>query len=92
MKKTTTDRNKVHFAVMAIEASSKKMNISPMEMYQRLEKVNLFKRLVWDCYDIMHTQSLQHVSEDLVEAFAIGKSERTICRIMKIEKINMKCI
>ena len=68
IKKTINDRNKVHFGDMAIEASSKKMNISPMEMYQRLEKVNLFKRLVWDCYDIMHTQSLQHVSEDLVEA------------------------
>lgn len=68
MKETSNETNKIHFAVMAIEASSKKMNISPMEMYQRLEKVNLLKRLVLDCYDVMHTQSLQHVSEDLVEA------------------------
>ena len=68
MEETIYERNKIHFAIMAIEASSKKMNISPMEMYQRLEKVNLLKRLVLDCYDVMHTQSLQHVSEDLVEA------------------------
>ena len=55
---------------MALEASSRKMNISPMEMYQRLKRVDLFKRLVLDCYDVMHTQSLKHVSEDLVEALS----------------------
>ena len=68
MEETTNERNKIHFTVMAIEAGSKKMNISPMEMYQRLEKVNLLQRLVWGCYDVMHTQSLQHVADDLVEA------------------------
>lgn len=33
-------------------------------------RVDLFKRLVLDCYDVMHTQSLKHVSEDLVEALS----------------------
>ena len=49
--------DKIHFAVMAIEASAKEMSISPMEMRRRL-----------DCYDVMHTQSLRHVAEDVVEA------------------------
>ena len=56
--------DKIHFAVMAIEASAKKMRISPMEMRRRLEKVGLVRRLLLDCYDVMHTQSL----EDVVEA------------------------
>ena len=51
--------DKIHFAVMAIEASAKKMRISPMEMRRRLEL---------DCYDVMHTQSLRNVAEDVVEA------------------------
>ena len=46
--------DKIHFAVMAIEASAKKMRISPMEMRRR--------------YDVMHTQSLRNVAEDVVEA------------------------
>ena len=49
--------DKIHFAVMAIEASAKKMRISPMEMRRRLEKVGLVRRLLLDCYDVMHTQS-----------------------------------
>ena len=60
--------DKIHFAVMAIEASDKEMSISPMEMRRRLEKVGLVRRLLLDCYDVMHTQSLRHVAEDVVEA------------------------
>ena len=59
--------DKIHFAVMAIEASAKEMSISPMEMRRRLEKVGLVRRLLLDCYDVMHTQSLRHVAEDVVE-------------------------
>ena len=59
--------DKIHFAVMAIEASAKEMRISPMEMRRRLEKVGLVRRLLLD-YDVMHTQSLRHVAEDVVEA------------------------
>ena len=60
--------DKIHFAVMAIEASAKKMRISPMEVRRRLEKVGLVRRLLLDCYDVMHTQSLRNVAEDVVEA------------------------
>ena len=44
--------DKIHFAVMAIEASAKEMRISPMEMRRRLEKVGLVRRLLLDCYDV----------------------------------------
>ena len=33
MKDEISESNKIHFAVMAPGASSRKMNISPMEMY-----------------------------------------------------------
>ncbi|MDD2952176.1 MAG: DUF3791 domain-containing protein [Parabacteroides sp.] len=64
----TEIEDKIHFAVMAIEASAKEMGISPMEMRRRLEKVGLVRSLLLDCYDVMHTQSLRHVAEDVVEA------------------------
>lgn len=31
-------------------------------------KMNLIKRLLLDNYEVMHTQSLKHVGEDVVEA------------------------
>ena len=52
------ESEKIHFAVMAIEAGAREMGISPMEMRRRLEKMNLIKRLLLDNYEVMHTQSL----------------------------------
>ena len=53
------ESEKIHFAVMAIEAGAREMGISPMEMRRRLEKMNLIKRLLLDNYEVMHTQSLK---------------------------------
>lgn len=78
MEDNISESNKIHFAIMALEASSRKMNISPMEMYQRLKRVGLFKPLVLDCYDVMHTQSLKHVSEDLVEALTNWETRKKL--------------
>ena len=63
------ESEKIHFAVMAIEAGAREMGISPMEMRRRLEKMNLIKRLLLDNYEVMHTQSLKHVGEDVAESF-----------------------
>ena len=64
----TSEYNKIHFAVMAIEAAAKQLKVSPQEMQQRLVRVNLLQRLILDYYDVMHTQSLKHVAEDVVMA------------------------
>ena len=68
MKKEDYTMDEIHFTVMAVEASAKRMNVSAAEMYQRLSRVNLIQKLVLGCYDVMHTQSLEHVAEDLVAA------------------------
>ncbi len=62
------EENATHFAVMAIEAAAAKSNITPMEMRRRLERVNLIDRLLYGQYEVMHSQSLEHVAEDIVTA------------------------
>ena len=44
---------KIHFTIMAIEASAKKMNISGQEMYNRLKRQDLInQRLYISCPDM----------------------------------------
>ena len=62
------EAEKVLFAVMAIGAAADLMGITPSEMYNRLDKVGLVKNLLFDLYDVEHTQSLEYVAEDVVEA------------------------
>lgn len=64
----TPEADRIHFAVLAIEAGAKKMGISAAEMRKRLDKQNLIKHYILRCYDVFHTMSLEHVAEDVVEA------------------------
>ena len=64
----TPELDRLAFTVLAIEASAKKMNISPSEMRRRLDKVGLIKNLIQRCYDTLHTESREAVANDIVEA------------------------
>lgn len=58
---------KIHFTIMAIEASAKKMNISGQEMYNRLKRQDLINQRLLKYYELLHTQSLDYVVEDTLE-------------------------
>ena len=68
IQNNNNEAEKVHFAVMAIGAAAALMGITPSEMHNRLDKVGLVNSLLFDLYDVEHTQSLQYVAEDVVEA------------------------
>ena len=55
---------KVHFAVMAIEASAKKRKVSGHAMYRRLKKQDLVHQRLFKHYETLHTQSLDWVVKD----------------------------
>ena len=58
---------RVHFAVMAIEASARKEQISGKNMYDRLKLQGLIHKRLFRYYDQLHTQSLEWVVDDIIE-------------------------
>ena len=58
---------KIHFAVMAIESGARKMEIPAPQMVARLNNVGLIHKRLIGLYDILHTQSLEYVTDDIVE-------------------------
>ncbi|MCQ2281222.1 MAG: DUF3791 domain-containing protein [Bacteroidales bacterium] len=73
---TTDDTyRKIHFAVMAIESGAKKLNISGREMEQRLQKQDLIRGRLIGQYELLHTQSLEYVADDIVETLINWESE-----------------
>lgn len=73
----TTDETyrKIHFAVMAIESGAKRLNISGREMEQRLQKQDLIRRRLIGQYELLHTQSLEYVADDIAETLINWESE-----------------
>lgn len=58
---------KIHFAVMAIESGAEKLNISGQEMEDRLQKQDLIRQRLIGQYEMLHTQSLDYVADDIAE-------------------------
>ena len=58
---------KIHFAVMAIESGAKQMDIPAPQMQMRLDKVGLIHKRLIRHYDMLHTQSLEYVTDDIIE-------------------------
>ena len=67
---------KVHFAVMAIEGSAKKMHISGEAMYNRLKRQDLIHSRLLKHYELLHTQSLDWVIDDTIETLQNWEKER----------------
>ena len=67
---------RIHFAVMAIEGSAKKLNIPGNRMFNRLKKQNLINDRLLKHYELLHTQSLNWVIDDTIETLKNWEKER----------------
>lgn len=56
------------FASSCVEAAARRMQIPAVEMYRRMKDVDLFHTFIYPCYDTLHTQSREIVTEDVLEA------------------------
>lgn len=66
---------KIHFAVMAIEASAKKARLSGKDIHDRLKKQDLIHKRLFRHYDHLHTQSIDWVADDLLETLRNWEKE-----------------
>ncbi len=66
MKVSTDPR--VQFATLAIGATAKQMGISATELHNRLKRYDLVQRLLIDCYDTLHAESIDGVVWNVQEA------------------------
>ncbi len=62
-----TTYDKVHFAVMAIEAAAEKAHLPAKIIHDRLMQQGLIHNRLFEYYDLLHTQSLEWVANDTLE-------------------------
>ena len=55
------------FVSLCIENCAEKEGVSPRSMYQRMEKVGLIKNYLINCYDTLHVESTQSVTNLVLE-------------------------
>ena len=63
-----TTLTQTQFATLAIGATAKQMGITATELYNRLKRQGLVRKLLFDCYDTLHTESIEGVVWNVQEA------------------------
>lgn len=65
---TTTTVPQTQFITLAIGATAQRMGISATELFNRLKRQGLVRRLLIDCYDTLHAESVDGVAWNVQEA------------------------
>ncbi|MBQ1646769.1 MAG: DUF3791 domain-containing protein [Prevotella sp.] len=66
------------FASSCIESAARERNVSTTEMYNRMKRIGLIDGFILKCYEGLHTQSRQHVTEDVLGALDIWETKLAI--------------
>lgn len=56
------------FVTLAIGATAQRMGITATELFNRLKRHGLVSRLLLDCYDTLHAESIDGVAWNIQEA------------------------
>ena len=56
------------FITLAIGVTAQRMGITATELHNRLKRHGLVRRLLLDCYDTLHTESIDGVVWNIQEA------------------------
>lgn len=69
--------NRMIFASSCVESAARKRGVSTTEMYLRMKHVGLMDGFILKCYDALHTQSREHVTEDVLGALDIWEAKQS---------------
>jgi hypothetical protein len=64
----TTSIQQTQFFTLAIGATAQRMGITATELHNRLKRHGLVRRLLIDCYDTLHAESIDVVVWNVQEA------------------------
>jgi len=70
--------SKMIFASSCIESAARQRGLTITEMYQRMKRVGLIDDFILKCYNGLHTQSREHVTEDVLGALDILESKKLV--------------
>lgn len=72
--------SKMIFASSCIESAARQLGTTTTEMYQRMKRVGLLDGFILKCYEGLHTQSREHVTEDVLGALQIWESKKAMSK------------
>lgn len=63
------------FIASCIESAAEATGTSSEAMYQRMQRIGLIKDYIVPCYNVLHAESRQNVTEDILKTIAIWEKK-----------------
>ncbi|MBR4593221.1 MAG: DUF3791 domain-containing protein [Bacteroidaceae bacterium] len=63
------------FASSCVESVARKLQLSTTDAYMRMKAVELFRDVIYPCYNTLHTQSREIATEDIMDALNIREAK-----------------
>lgn len=64
------------FIASCVETMSKRLGMSAHDMYVRMKTVGLIENYIIPCYDVLHTESRNNLTDDLINTLYIWEEKR----------------
>lgn len=64
------------FIASCVENAASVEKISPEEMYERMRNVNLIEDYILPCYDVLHTESRNNVTQDVLQTLKTWEKKK----------------
>lgn len=58
---------KMIFVASCIESTARKLGISYLEMYTRMERYDMIDNYIRPCYEVLHSESREQVTNNIIE-------------------------
>lgn len=74
----TEEELKTIFVSSCIESAARAFGCPASQMYLRMKRINLIEDYIWEFYDVLHTQSREYVTEDVLRTLKIWEEKAGI--------------
>ncbi len=64
--KLSEEEIRLGFVASCVEFVATKLNKPYNEIFIRMKNVDMFRNYIYPCYDVLHTESWDNITEDLI--------------------------
>ena len=69
------NENRNIFAASCVESVAIALQQPAAEVYQRMKRVNLIDEYIFPCYEVLHSESRENVTQDIIQTLELWEQK-----------------
>lgn len=69
------------FAASCIEWAAEALDCNYQEVFNRMDKVGLIDNYIIECYDVLHLESRQNITDDVIQTLLLWEEKKNNSKV-----------